>query len=78
MPHECTKEEFLGQVKEFMINFKDMNVTTKAIVIAIITQIAVFLVMWGGLITTVKQNVKDIDRILAKLDSIKIVYAQEE
>ena len=44
--------------------------------VAILIQVGAFLVMWGSLTTTVNRNVKDISKILNKLDGIKIVYAE--
>ena len=74
MAHDyCMKEEFLGQVKEFMNNYKGMKATMFTIAVAILIQVGAFLIMWGSLTTTVKQNVKDIDKILTKLDNVKIV-----
>lgn len=83
MEHECTKEEFLGKVSEFMENSKGFKTTLFTIALAILIQVGTFLYLWGSLVTTVKVHDKEIvkqeakiDRILDKLGSVKFVYAQ--
>jgi hypothetical protein len=49
------------------------------IAVAILLQVGAFLVMWGGLTTTVKAHDKSIETICRKLDNIQIVgYAYGE
>ena len=87
--HECSKENFLGQVKEFMQNTKGTKALQWTMAGVVIVQIGAFLVMWGGLTETVKKNTdqvwnrntpaitdntRNIDKILAKLDA-RLAYA---
>lgn len=76
--HICMQEEKLGRFEEFMENTKGLKATLFLIGIAIATQVITFAFLWGGLTETVKFHDKDISRILTKLDTIKIVYAQGE
>ena len=78
MTQPCDKEEFLGEVKEFIANSKGLKATMFTLAIAILIQVGTFLFLWGGLTTTVKNHDKSIDKMLTKLDNIKIVYAQGE
>jgi hypothetical protein len=78
MTKPCDKEEFLGEVKEFIANSKGLKATMFTLAIAILIQVGTFLFLWGGLTTTVKNHDKSIDKMLTKLDNIKIVYAQGE
>ncbi len=77
--HICSKEEFIGEVKEFINNSKGLRGVLSGVVVAILLQVGAFLFLWGGLTTTVKNHDKSIDKILSKLDTIKIVgYAVAE
>jgi hypothetical protein len=79
MTHECSKEEFLGQVKEFMDGCRGMKGTLFTIAITILLQVGTFLYLWGGLVTTVKVHDKAIDKLVSKLDNVKLVgYALAE
>ena len=73
---ECKWDVEMGKIKEFMQNTKGLKATMFTISVAILIQVGAFLVMWGSLTTTVNRNVKDISKILNKLDGIKIVYAE--
>ena len=73
--HNCIQEETIGKFKEFMENTKGLKATLFTISLAILIQVATFLYLWGGLTTTVQSHDKNIEKILSKLDSIKIVYA---
>lgn len=72
---------------------KGWRATIVTIVIAIFIQIGAFLVMWGGLTTTVKknneyiwqdmtpklnENTRNVDRLIAKLEDIKFIAVQGE
>mgnify|MGYP001558529156 CR=1 FL=1 len=75
----CNKEEFLGEVKEFMSNNKGLRTTLTTVAVAILLQVCTFLYLWGGLTTTVKVHDKTIDKLVSKLENIKIVgYATAE
>ena len=71
--HNCVQEETIGKIKEFMENTKGMRSTITMIALAILIQVGTFLFLWGGLTNTVKNHDKSIDRIVAKLDKVKIV-----
>jgi len=71
--HECTQMEKIGKFPEFMDSVKGLRPTIYMITLAILLQVGTFLYLWGGLTTTVQGNVKSIERILTKLDNIKIV-----
>ena len=60
MAHECIKEGFLGEVREFMNNMKGFRTTLITIAIAILLQVGAFLYLWGGLTTTVNKNTEQI------------------
>lgn len=77
MTHDCDKEEFLGEVKEFIANSKGLKATMFTLAVAIAIQVGTFLFLWGGLTTTVQSHTKDIDKILTKLDKVKMVWASE-
>jgi len=78
MTHDCIQKENIGKFKEFMENSKGMKATMFTIALAILIQVGAFLVLWGGLTTTVKVHDKSIDRILTKLDNAKIIYAMPD
>ncbi|OGM12528.1 hypothetical protein A2V80_00845 [Candidatus Woesebacteria bacterium RBG_16_39_8b] len=69
----CTQEENIGKFKEFMENSKGLKATIFTIAVAILLQVGTFIFLWGGLTTIVKVHDKAIDRILGKLDNVKIV-----
>jgi hypothetical protein len=85
--HDCKQEGFLGEVREFIRESKGLKATMFAISITVLIQVGAFLVLWGGLTTTVKTHdktlesnsqeikaqAKNIDRILGKLENINIV-----
>jgi hypothetical protein len=88
MAHECIQEENIGKFKEFMENTKGFKATLFAIALAILLQVGTFLFLWGDLTRTVKINTEqiwskltptaeanktNIEKILTRLDSIKIV-----
>ena len=90
--HECHQEENIGKFKEFMNNTKGLKATLFTISITILLQVGTFLYLWGGLTTTVNkntdylwndlspktlENTRNIDRILAKMDSIRFVTSAE-
>ncbi len=77
MTMPCEKEEFLGEVKEFINNSKGLKGTLFTIALTILLQVGTFLYLWGGLTTTVKVHDKAIDKLVSKLENIKIVgYAK--
>jgi hypothetical protein len=83
--HICQQEETIGKFKEFMATTKGLKSSIFLIAIAIVTQVAAFLFMWGGLTEKVNkdndqiwekntpcitENTRNIDKILAKMDTI--------
>ncbi len=76
--HHCIQLEFIGRVKEFIEGSKGVRGTLTIIAMTILLQVGTFLYLWGGLTTTVRSHDQDISTILRKLDSVKIVYAEEE
>lgn len=79
--HECLKENFLGQVKEFMNSYRGTKALQFSIVAVIVVQVGAFLVMWGSLTTTVKSHDKALDKLTDKLDKVQLVgyaYADGE
>ncbi|CAK0754887.1 conserved hypothetical protein [Azospirillaceae bacterium] len=92
MAHECSKEDFLGRVAEFMDNMKGFKATLFAIALAIVLQVGTFLYLWGGLTTTVAknseqiwckltptadQNAKNIAILLEKFKNVKLIGYHE-
>jgi len=90
--HECIQEETIGKLKEFVSNNKALRSSLQGIIIAIIIQIVTFGFLWGQLTTvvekntdylwgdvtpTLRENTRNIDRILSKLDAIKVVAVSE-
>lgn len=71
--HECTQMEKIGKFTEFMDSVKGLRPTIYMITLAILLQVGTFLYLWGGLTTTVQGNVQAIEKILTKLDGIKLV-----
>lgn len=69
----CKWDEEIGKIKEFMSNTKGLKMTMFTISVAILIQVGAFLIMWGSLTETVKNHDKSINRILTKLDNVKIV-----
>ncbi len=69
----CDKEEFLGEVKEFIANSKGFKTTLFTIALTILLQVGTFLYLWGGLTTTVKVHDKAIDALVNKFDKLKVV-----
>ena len=78
MTQPCIKEKEIGKLEEFMENTKGMKATMFTISVAILIQVGAFLVLWGGLTTTVKYHEKSINSILEKLDKVKIICAMGE
>ena len=92
MTQPCTQEEFIGRIKEFMESSKGIRASIVTIAIAIIIQVVTFAFLWGQIITTVNndnkqvwsiltpityQNKENIDKILAKLDLIKVIVGAQ-
>ena len=88
MQHECYQEETIGKIKEFIDSMKKLNPILISMATAIILQVGTFAFLWGGLTTTVNkntdylwnnispavmENTRNIDRILTKIDSIKMI-----
>jgi len=86
--HICYQEEFLGRVKEFMDSTKGVRFALITIAVSIALQVVTFAYLWGGLTRTVqkntdylwgevtadmKQNTRSLDKLLAKLDGVRIV-----
>ena len=89
----CIQEEFLGRVKEFMSDFKSMKSQMTGIIVAIIAQIVIFGFLWGQLTGTVsknseylwgdittstKENTRNLDRLMTKLEDIKFIAIRGE
>ena len=70
---ECTQQEKIGKFMEFMDSVKGLRPTLMMISLAILIQVGTFLYLWGDLTTTVKNNSEDINRVLSKLDGVKII-----
>jgi hypothetical protein len=85
---DCKKQEEWGKVKEFMESMKGFKASIVTIAVAVVLQVCVALVIYGSLTSTVKQNtrqvwdiitpqttenMRNIDKILGKLDSLQIV-----
>ena len=83
---ECYKRH--AEIENHIKEGKGWRATIITVGLAIFIQVGAFLVMWGSLTTTVKKNtdylwgditpkvhnnIRDIDRILTKLDSIKMI-----
>lgn len=86
--HSCTKEEFLGRVKEFMENMKGTRGALYVAILTIIAQVITFAVLWGKqgeivaknteqiwckLTPAEEEQAKSIAIILDKFKNIKIV-----
>ena len=69
--HNCVQLEFIGKVKEFMENMKGFKATLFTISLAIFIQVFA-LIYWGG---TQTEKIKNIEKVVARFDKIKIVYA---
>ena len=72
--HICIKEGFLGEVKEFMSGFKGMKATLFVISMTILLQVGTFLYLWGAQ----TEKINNIEKVVRKFDTIKIIYAQGE
>ena len=86
--HDCIQQEEMGKVKKFMENTKGFRAVLIAMVSTIIIQIVTFAFLWGGLTAvvakntdylwseltpTVKENTRNIDKILAKFDLLTVL-----
>ena len=69
--HNCIQEETIGKFKEFMENTKGLKATLFVIVLTILLQVGSFLYLWGAQ----TEKIKNIEKIVLKLNDIKIVYA---
>jgi hypothetical protein len=77
MTHDCTKEEEIGRIKEFIEGMKGLKATLFTISLAVLLQVGTFLYLWGGLSNTVQYHDKTIEKILTKLDTIvSIAHAE--
>lgn len=89
----CIYEETIGRIKEFIENIKGMKIAINSIVVVIIIQVGTFLFLWGSLITTVnknteylwndmthmtRENTRNLDRLISKLETIKFIAIQKE
>lgn len=70
---DCTQQENIGKFIEFMDSVKGLRPTLLMISLAILLQVGTFLYLWGGLTTTVKNNCEDINRVLSKLDGVRLI-----
>ena len=94
MAHECTKEDFLGRVAEFMENMKGFKATLFIAVLTILASVG-SAIWWGSHLTTVvdqntnqvwckltptaEANAKNIAILLEKFKNIKIIgYAEKD
>ena len=90
--HDCLHEEEMGMIKEFIANNKSIRSSLNGIIIVIVVQIISFAFLWGQLTAVVTKNTDfiwedlgpammantiNINKILAKLDNIKIVKVEE-
>jgi hypothetical protein len=88
MTTPCKQEETIGTLREFMANTKGLKATMAMMAITILLQVGTFLYLWGGLTRTVEmnskqiwenntpnimQNTRDIDKILEKVQAIKLI-----
>jgi hypothetical protein len=86
--HECTKEELLGRIIEFMNSAKATQAVLISMGATMVLQIVTFAFLWGQLTTTVAknteylwkevapktmENTKNIDKILAKFELITVI-----
>ena len=93
MTQPCQQEEVIGKIKEFMESFKLMRTQMTGIVIAIVCQVVTFGFLWGTLTATVtknteylwgdiaqstKENTRNLDRLMAKLEDIKFIAIRGE
>ena len=69
--HDCVQLEFIGKVSEFMENMKGFKATLFTVSLAIVINVFA-LVYWGG---TQTEKIKNIEKIVSRLDKINIVYA---
>jgi len=76
--HWCKWDVQMGKIIEFMSEVKGFKATLFTIALAILIQVITFAFLWGGLTTTVKSHNININKILTKLDNVKIVYARGE
>ena len=69
----CKWDVEMGKMLEFISESKGLKMTMFTIALAVLLQVGTFLFLWGGLTTTVATHEKNINRVLSKLDSIKII-----
>ena len=75
---QCKWDVQMGKIIEFVSEMKGFKTTLFTLALAIFLQVGTFLFLWGGLTTTVKNHENNINKILVKLDKVKIVYARGE
>jgi hypothetical protein len=86
--HECIQLRVIGKIEEFMQESKTIKIQLMGIATVIITQIIVFGFLWGTLTNTVnknseyiwgdltistRENTRNLDRLMAKLEDIKFI-----
>jgi hypothetical protein len=69
----CKWDTEIGRILEFISESKGLKATMFTISVAVLLQVGTFLFLWGGLTTTVATHEKNINRVLSKLDSIKLI-----
>ena len=92
MSEPCIQQEKIGRFEEFIENTKGMRTAIAGIIVAIIIQVMAFLFMWGGLVNTVnrnteylwkdlsvstRENTRNLDRLMTKLEGIKFIALPE-
>jgi hypothetical protein len=86
--HECIQVKDIEELKNDMKSNRNLKSWLASIIVVILVQIGTFLYLWGGmneivakntdyiwndLTPEVRQTTRNVDKILAKLDHIKII-----
>ena len=93
MTEPCIQLETIGKIKEFVESCKGIKIQLGATVFAIVLQVSAFLFMWGSLTNTVnknteyvwgdltsmtRENMRNLDRLMAKLEDVRFIAFQGE
>ena len=91
--HECIQQEIVGRFKEFIESTKWIQIQIASVTVAIVFQVITFGFLWGSLTNTVNkntdylwgtvtknttENTRNIDRLIVKLEGVKIIAVNDD
>ena len=69
----CKWDVQIGKFMEFIDSQKGTKALLFSVIGVIVIQIGAFLIIWGGMLSTVKTHDKNIDFLMNKFNNIKLI-----